>query len=102
MKGEGPALLLEGVVTNLSQGGFYCYLLDSQTEERAAGNLDPFDFKLMQIWLGLPKGRVVETEGKVVRVERESSRPLGIAAEFYNLGAEEGERIRFFLKGEAE
>ena len=96
----GDEFLFEGVVTNLSAGGFYAYFLDAASEELARRKLDPYDLKLLKIRLKPDRSRPIETEGKVLRTGRESSVTQGVAVEFYNLKAADGERIREFLKEE--
>ncbi len=98
---EAP-FFFEGVVTNLSEGGLYAYFLDSEMEELARRTLDPFDLKMLDIRLILPGERVVESEGKVLRVEGEGAELRGVGLEFYGLDRAGQAQIREFLKQEGE
>ncbi len=95
----GRSFLLEAAVTNLSEGGLYGYFLDSATEELAQRILDPFDLKMMKIYLVLGGKVEIETEGKVLRSGTDFSQSHGLAVEFYNLRSEDEQEIREFLKG---
>ncbi len=91
----------EAAVLNLSEGGFYGKFLDSKTEELAVRTLNPFDLKMLNIRLRLGEA-MLKMEGKVLRTGVESGEADGVAVEFYNLGAREGEGIREFLSKEGE
>ena len=93
----GSPFLFEAAVLNLSEGGLYGRFLDSKTEELAARTLNPFDLKMLKIRLRLGDREVLKIEGKVLRMGEESGKSGGIAVEFYDLEAREGERIREFL-----
>lgn len=93
----GQIFLFELVVTNLSEGGFFGYYLDTDTEELAHRVLDPFDLKMMKLTLRLGKNTTLEAEGKLLRSESEFSRTPGLAVEFYNLRGSAKETIRRHL-----
>lgn len=98
-KAGGEAFFFEAVVTNLSEGGLYCYFLDSHTEELANRTIDPFDLRLLDLRLGLPGNERVEAKGKVLRTAKGPlSDTCGLALEFYDLRLEDRERVRSFLK----
>lgn len=98
---EAP-FFFEGVVTNLSEGGLYAYFLDSEMEELARRTLDPFDLKMLEIRLILPGERVVESEGKVLRMEGEGTELRGVGLEFYGMDRSGQAEIREFVKREGE
>ena len=87
----------EAVVLNLSEGGFFGRFLDGKTETLACRVLDPYDLKMLKICLALGGGKVLKTEGKILRSEKEMNESGGVAVEFYKLRSEDRARIRAFL-----
>lgn len=96
LKDAGRLFCFEAAVLNLSEGGFYGKFINSRSEELASRTLDPFDLKMLNIRLQLG-GEILKMEGKVLRTGTESGGKGGVAVEFYNLGAREGEKIREVL-----
>lgn len=101
-KDFGETLRFEGVVTNLSEGGLFCYFLDTRNEELASRMLDPFDLKLMDVRLTLSEKESVRGQGKVIRTVEEDVDCQGLAMEFYNLAGGDKEKIKNFLKQQGE
>lgn len=98
----GSTFFFEAVVTNLSEGGLFCYFLDSQSEELATRTLDPFDLKLLDLRLMLTDSEILRPQGKVLRMAKELPDVQGLAIEFYNMSIKDQEKLYSFLKQEGE
>ncbi len=96
-KDEKNIYFFDTVVLNLSEGGFFGKFLDSKTEELASRLLDPYDLKMLKIRLSL-RGKILRTEGKVLRAEAETTGASGVAIQFYNLRPEDREKVQVFLE----
>lgn len=97
LKDEKDLFFFEAVVLNLGEGGFFAQFLDSKTEELAARVLDPYDLKMLKIQLSLKDGKILKTEGKVLRTWKDAQEWGGVAVQFYHLPSEGEGRIRAFL-----
>ena len=97
LKEDKDTFLFEAVILNLSEGGFFGRFLDTKTEELVRRVLDPYDLKMLKICLSLGGVKVLKTEGKILRSEKEMNESGGVAIEFYNLRSEDQARIRAFL-----
>ena len=102
LKEFGSHFFFEAVVTNLSEGGLYCYFLDSHSEELASRTLDPFDLKLLDLRLILSEKETLKSQGKVIRTAKGDPDMQGLALEFYNLVPKDQQRLRLFLKEAGE
>lgn len=96
------SFFFEAVITNLSEGGFYCYFLDSKTEELAHRVLNPFDLTLLDLKIGISANDWVEAKAKLTRTDEIPSELQGLAMEFYNLTPEDRRRIQAFVKKEGK
>lgn len=96
LKDERNIYFFDVVVLNLSEGGLFGKFLDSKTEELATRLLDPYDLKMLKIRLSLG-GKILRTEGKVLRAEAEATGASGVAIQFYDLRPEDREKVKVFL-----
>lgn len=94
----GETIVLEAVVTNLSEGGLFAFFLEKASEDLAHRLLDPFDLKMMKIRLALAPGNRLDMEGKILRSDENFSRNQGLAVAFYNVPSEDRARLQGFIK----
>ena len=97
LKEDKELFFFEAVVLNLSEGGFFGRFLDTKTEELASRMLDPFDLKMLKVRLSLNDGKILKTDGKLLRTKKDAPESGGVAVQFYHLCSEDKDRIRLFL-----
>ena len=85
------------VITNLSEGGLFAEYIDLKVAEQSLERLNPYDLNLLHLVISLPKGKLVEAEGKVVHRKLDGEQ-LGVGVEFFKIGLQEQKEISNFLK----
>jgi len=97
---EEDKFLFKAIVTNFSQGGLYAEYLDLEPALGHPRNLDPYDFKMLNLKMTLPGDDQIHLKAKLTRKDFISDQ-MGFAIEFYEVSNEVTQRITQFLKSAA-
>jgi len=98
--GDEESICFRAVITNLSLGGLFAEYIDLKHAEESLIRLSPYDLKVLHLRIMLPKGRMIEAEGRVVH-RRLDGDQLGVGIEFCRIGVDEQSEIDVFLRTQA-
>jgi hypothetical protein len=93
---EGDRFKFRAIVTNLSETGLFAEYIDLETAEESLVRLSPYDWKILQLNLFLPKRKIIHTQAKVVHCRMDGDQ-VGIGLQFINLATKDQMEIRRFL-----
>jgi len=90
-------VVFHAIITNLSEGGLYAEYLDMNPGAENILQLNPYDFKMMDLEIKFPNEQSIHVYGKVLRTDKEGEQ-LGIGIEFYQISKENQALIQEFIK----
>lgn len=94
---KGERVFFRAVVTDLSEGGLLAGYLDLDRESFHRLQLNPDDFRMLDLKVKLPGFGDIEAKGKVVRTFMDKNQ-VEIGMEFFEISPEDVFRISNFLK----
>lgn len=84
------------VVTNISEGGLFAQFIESVSEEGIKKNLNPYDFQLIHIRVGMQQNDdPLDAIGKLIHG---NIREGGIGIEFYDMDVKNRERLSNWIR----
>ena len=86
-RSEREKIYFHAIVTNLSETGLFAEYIDLEAAEQSLEQLSPYDLKVIELKLLLPKGKSVEAEGKVAHRKLDGDQ-VGIGIEFTRMEPE--------------
>ena len=92
---DGEKIVFRAIVTNLSEGGLYAEYLDLEPSSGNPKNIDPYDFKMLEMKIKLPESDI-HGEGKVIRTDTQGDQ-MGIAIQFYRISEEDRVKIQHLI-----
>lgn len=88
---KGCRLEFFAVVTNLSLGGLCAQFIEFASETKLKNEWDPYDLKMVHLWLYFDPTTVLELRGKIIHYDAETG---AFGAEFYGMPEEQKQILK--------
>ncbi len=90
-----------GIISNLSEHGFYIEYIDILSVEQSLTQLSPYDIQVLDFVLTLPNGKTVRGQGNVLHWQLDQDQ-FGIGVRIESLNPQAEQRFSDFLQSQQE
>lgn len=90
-----------GIISNLSECGFYIEYIDILSVEQSLTQLSPYDIQVLDFILTLPNGKTVSGQGKVLHWQLDQDQ-FGIGVQIETLNPQDEQQFSGFLRSRQE